>query len=114
MVQRKSDIPDIVTHTIPRIEVYQVTDDELKRIEEGSSQVAQDFAFMLAGFSLCIAFLIALVTGTFNATTGLTFRAAALVCGVSAIYTGWKWLRHRKTAPNVINSIRSRRVDPET
>ena len=114
MAQHNSDIPDIVTHTIPLIEVYQVTDDELKRIEEGSGQVAQDFAFMLACSSLCIAFLIALGTGTFNPNIGLTFRVAAGVSGLSAIYTGCRWFRNRKTAPNVINSIRSRRVDPET
>ena len=112
MVQRKGDIP-VITHTIPRIEVYQVTEDELQRIEDGTSQVAQDFAVMLTSISACIAFLIALGTGTFDATRGLSFRAAIGVFGVTAIYTGWKWLRHRKTAANVIKKIHSRKEDPE-
>ena len=113
MVERKDDGPDVITHAIPRFEVYEVSDDELMRIEEGSTQVAQDFAFMLASLSLCIAFLIGLATGTFSETIGMTLRAAAAVFGISAIYTGWRWVRRRKTAPDVIDSIRSRRVNPE-
>lgn len=114
MVQQRHDRPDIITHTIPRIEVFQVTDDELKRIEEGANQIAQDFTFMLTCSSICISFLIALGTGTFDSTMGLTLRAAVGVSGICAVYTGFRWFRNRKTALSVINNIRSRRVDPET
>jgi len=111
---RERDVPAIVTHRIPRIEVYQVTDDELRRIEDGSNQVAQDLAFALACSSFCIAFIIALTTGTFNSSAGVTLTIAALIFGLAAIYTGTRWWRHRSSAPNVIASIRRRRVDPET
>ena len=114
MVQQKSDTPDIITHTIPRIEVFQVTDDELERIEEGANQIAQDFTFMLTGSSICVSLLVALGTGTFDSTMGLTLRAAVGVSGICAIYTGCRWYRNRKTALSVIQKIRSRRVDPET
>lgn len=113
MVQRKNQVPEIVTHAIPHIEVYQVTDDELDRIEESSSQESQDFAFMLTSISLGIAFLIALMTATFEETIKLIFIAAVGVCAVSAVYTGLKWIRNRKKVSNVIDKIRSRRIDPE-
>jgi len=114
MEDQERDRPEIVTYRIPRFEVYWVSEDEIARIEEGSNQVAQDLAFALSCGSLCVAFVIALLTGTFRPGVGATLTIAAAVSGVAAAYTGARWwLRHRK-APSVIDSIRSRRVDPET
>ncbi len=67
MDKQKGDIP-IVTYEIPRIEIYQVTDNKLKRIEDETSRVAQNFAFMLTSKSIFFSFLIALGTDTFDAT----------------------------------------------
>lgn len=106
--------PEIVTHRIPRIEVYQVTDDELTRIEDASNQVAQDLSFALAGASVCASFVIGLVTGSFSPRTGVTLTVAAVLSGLVALYTGIRWLTHRNRAPDAIQRIRSRRVDPET
>lgn len=113
MAEPKKEYPDFVTHIIPRIEVYQITDDELKRIEEGFNHTNQDFTFMLTSFSLAVALVIALLTGTFESTTELTFKAGIGVCIVTSMYTGWRWYSHRQTATTVISNIRSRRVDPE-
>jgi len=107
------DALEIVTHRIPRIEVYQVTDDELCRIEEGGSQVAQDLAFALAAASVAVSLAIALLTGTFTPRVGTILGISAGVLGVTALYTGIRWRRHRLAAPNVISNIRSRRVNPE-
>ena len=113
MAQQKNKTITVVTHRPPSIDVYYITDDELSRIEEKVGQVGQDLAFMLTSLSVCIAFFIALMTGTFEPATELTFKAAVGVSGISALYTGLRWFRHRKTAPDIINKIRDREVDPD-
>ncbi len=109
--QRKD--PEIVTYRIPRIEVYQVTDDELKRMEEGCSQVSQDLTFAVAFISFSIAFLITLFTAKLSELQQLIFTLISVVCGIVSFYTGLKWLRTRKTMPNVIANIRSRKDTPD-
>ena len=113
MTEETKGEPQIVSYNIPRIEVYQVTEDELKRIEEGSSQVSQDFTFMLTSFSICVSFVIALLTGHFESRAELTLKSCIGVFGLSSLYTGWRWFRNRKVAPNVIGNIRIRKVEPK-
>jgi len=110
--QQKKE-PDIVTYRIPRIEVYQVTDDELGRIEEGCSQVGQDLTFAVAFLSFAIAFFITLLTGTLSDLKRGIFIVTVVVCAVVSLYTGMRWMRARKRAPNVIANIRSRKDNPE-
>lgn len=107
------DVPEIVTYRIPRIEVHQVTEDELCRIEEGAGQVAQDLAFALSSVSVCISLVVGLLTGDFSTKTGAILGAVAGVFGMTALYTGIRWLRGRKAAPDVIAKIRSRKRNPE-
>lgn len=105
--------PQIVTHRIPRIEVYQVTDDELKRIEDGAGQVSQDLTFAVAALSFCVAFAIALATAKFSDRLFNIFLLFVVVSALVAIYTGIRWWRARKAAPTVIATIRSRKVEPQ-
>ena len=56
--------PEVVTYRIPRIEVYQVTDDEMRRIEDGCNLVGQDLTFAVASLSVGASFLVALLTAT--------------------------------------------------
>jgi hypothetical protein len=114
MQHEGGEIPDIVTYRIPRIEVYQVTDDELSRIEEGSGRVAQDLSFALASGSIFVTLLVALLTGTFAPRTSAGLAIGALVFGLVAIYTGTRWWRERRKAPDVIAAIRRRKVDPQS
>ncbi len=104
---------EIVTYRIPRIEVYQVTDDELCRIEEGCSRVSQDFNFATNFLSFGIAFFIALLTATFSESLRTIFIIILVVCGVVFLYTGARWWRQRKKAPSVIAKIRSRKTEPQ-
>ena len=105
--------PQIVTYLIPRIEVYQVTDDELRRIEEGYGQVGQDLTFAVASLSFCIAFAVTLATASFPDRLFLIFLVLVIVSGLAALYTGIRWWGVRRAAPTVIATIRSRRVEPQ-
>jgi len=113
MDAQSKDSPEIVTHRIPRIEIYQATDDELNRIEEGYTQVGLDLTFAMTSLSSGLAFLIALLTATLSERVRLLFIAVVVLCAVVFLYTGTKWWRMRKAGPNVIAKIRSRKSDPE-
>jgi hypothetical protein len=104
---------EIVTYRIPRIEVYQVTDDELCRIEEGYGHVSQDFTFAISFLSFGIAFLIALLTATFSENLRTVFIVAVIICGIGFLYTGCRYWGQRKKIPNVIAKIRSRKTEPQ-
>ena len=104
----------VITHRIPQIEVYQVTDDELKRIEDGYGQVGQDLTFAVTSLSLCIAFGIALLTGTFSERLFVFLLVLVIICAVVALYTGIRWFRARREAPSVIATIRARKTEPES
>jgi uncharacterized membrane protein len=105
--------PEIVTHRIPRIEIYQVSDDELNRIEESYAHVGLDLTFATISLSSGLAFLIALLSATFSEKVRLLFIVLVVICAAIFFYTGTKWWRMRKTGPNVIAKIRSRKTDPQ-
>jgi hypothetical protein len=105
--------PLVVTHRIPRIEVYQVTDDELCRIEEGYGQVNQDLTFAVASATFFVSFLLAMIGGSIPDRLFPAVLALTAITAVVAAYTGIRWLRVRKQAPAVMTAIRKRRVEPQ-
>ena len=113
MDAQSKDGPEIVTYKIPRIEVYQVTDDELNRIEEGYAQVGQDLTFATASLSAGLTLLIALLTAHFSEGLRDFFIAVVVICTFVCVYTGARFLRARAKAPGVIAKIRSRKTDPD-
>jgi hypothetical protein len=104
---------EIITYRIPRIEVYQVTDDELCRIEEECGKVSQDFAFSTSFLSFGIAFTIALLTAPFSEWLRTVFVILVIVCGVGCLYTGIRWWSQRRKVPEVVAKIRSRKTEPQ-
>jgi hypothetical protein len=104
---------EIITYRIPRIEVYQVTDDELCRIEEGCGRVSQDFAFATTFLSFAVAFFIALLTATYSDKLRTIFIAITVICAVGSLYTGIRWWMNKTRVPDVIAKIRSRRTEPQ-
>jgi hypothetical protein len=104
---------EIITYKIPRIEVYQITDDEICRIEEGCGHVSQDFGFATSFLSFGIAFFIALETATFSETLHSVFLIIVVMCGIGFLYTGARWLMQKGKVPEVIAKIRSRKTEPQ-
>lgn len=105
--------PEIITHRIPAIEVYHITEDELDRIEEACGQIGQDLTFGLTLLAFSVSFLIALFTATFSEANRTVFIVLAAASGVAALYFLSRWWRVRKTVPSAIARIRSRRTQPE-
>ena len=113
MDKQGNDSPQIVTHKIPKIEVFQISDDELRRINDRITQVGQDFSFMLTSFSIGITLIFSLMTGAINPEYKLVFKVAVGMSIVVTLYTGIKWIRYRKSTMDVISRIRDRRENPE-
>ncbi len=105
--------PKIVIHPPPEIEMYIVTEDELKRIEEQFGQTGQSFAWMLTGIGTGVSALAALATGSFDDIWKYVFVGIFAVCLAGSAYMFHGWRRHRRIAPRAIAEIRARRSDPE-
>ena len=114
MMENEGNPPNVVTHRIPQIEIYQVTDDELARIEEGYSTVGQDYTFFLTSLSVGITSFISLAAGNYDSDMALLVKVISGICVVVSAYTGFKWFRQKGIGPNVIRNVRNRRIDPET
>ncbi len=112
MDDQPANLPRIVIHGIPKIEVYFVTEDELNRLEEGCSNIGQDLQFATVSLSLVCAFIIALLTTTMSESVRQGFGIAVAICVIVFLYAGARWWRARKITPPVISRIRKREDDP--
>lgn len=106
--------PKVITYRIPRIEVYQVSDDELRRIEDGFGQVGQDLTFAVASLSVCISFVITILSADLSERLFNIFLSLIIISVLVTLYLGNRWLRVKNVAPSVIATIRSRKVDPQS
>ena len=103
----------VVTYKIPKIETYEVTDDELERIGESCSSVSQDLTFMVAALSIGFTLLAALLSAPFTQTFQTLFLVIVVVSAFVGVYTGVKWYRAQTATRGIIAKIRSRKVDPQ-
>ena len=102
------------TYKIPKIETYEVSDDELERIEESCSSVSQDLTVAAASLSIFITLLVAFLTATFINQAIRTFCLVSMVASAFVgIFTGVRWYRDKTAARVIIAKIRSRKVDPQ-
>lgn len=106
--------PRVVAHAIPIIEVYQVTDDELTRIEGAATTVENASAFMFAGIAATISIGAALAQGTFPVSAEIWMKAALGVSIVVSVWAGFRWYYHESALSKVLSQIRSRRTEPGT
>jgi hypothetical protein len=98
------DAPRVVVHKIPRIDLYQVTEDELARLQEGQGQ---DQTFASASLGVCVTALATLFS-SLAPSAFLFLLAIGLIAGVVCLYTGLKWRRARKNVLQTVARIRNR------
>lgn len=103
----------ITTYKIPRIEVYEVTEDELARIEETHGQVGLDMNFMIAFGTLAASILLSLVTSSLVEMVRGLFWLGLVACGVLATFFGIRYWKTRNKVPDVLRKIRGRKEDPQ-
>lgn len=106
--------PEIVVHGIPRIEVFQVSDHELDRIEEYGKHLADEYAFMLSAGSICVTLLVAVGTAKFGPVGKAVVMLSIATTAIATLVLGIRWFRNRSNVSDVIDQIRARRVDPQS
>ena len=102
------------TYKIPTIEIYEVTEDQLDLIDKSCRSLSQDLSFAIASLSICASFVIALFSASPSATVRYVYVVVVVVSFGFSLYTGYRWLRLRRTSPEIIQKIRSRKMDPES
>ena len=104
----------IVTYKIPKIEVYEVTGEELSRIEEAASHTGNEFAVFLAAISTNIGLVFSMLQGEFRPSVERFFEGAVVLIAIFSLYMGVRWYRHRSLVKRLMSKIRSRRTEPHT
>lgn len=100
-------------HRLHSVESYDVTGDELDRIENESMQVGEDFAFASNTLTAFVAFLITLLTVEIKSDrTFMVFLAVDIATAILTAYFAVRWLRGRKKGLRIISRIRERQVGP--
>lgn len=105
-------LPEIRVGKIGVLKVYQVSDDELTRLGQGSEQ-SLFLSFGIAVLSVAVSFLISLLTTTI--TTDRLFYVFVIVTvvgGLAGIVFMTLWLRTRKPISRLVKEIRDR-MPPE-
>ena len=108
---------DIITHRIPKIEIFEVAEYELDQID-GSCRLPERYlAFCTGSLAISVSLVIAWVS-EFGAkqlaprAAPIIFGTLAIAAAILSVITGVMWFRLRKHRADVIQRIRDRRVDP--
>jgi hypothetical protein len=100
-------------HSINQLDTFEVSADELDRIESECMDVGQDFQFASVSVTVAISFLIALVlTRIDSRQTFDIFVIVTTVGFVGAAYFGQRYFRKKKSFTPIIQRIRQRQVGP--
>ena len=83
-------------------------------MEEGASNVGNEFATMLAAISITVSLAVALTQGEFETDIEIAFKAAIGVTALASVYMGIKWYRRQSLVSKLVSNIRSRRTEPDT
>lgn len=104
---------EVRRHPIPHVETYDVTADELERIDSESKNVGQDFQYGSICLTGSLAFFIAILTTEIkSARVFQVFLTLTLVGGIMALYFGQSYFRGKKKCTTIIQKIRERQIGP--
>ncbi len=105
----------VCRHGLPHVEMYEVTADELDRIEQEGTNIGIDFQIGSLCLTFGVSFLIALIFSpppeaarkTFDVFAVLT--ALGILLGVIFLV---KWFRGREAFSRTLRKIRERQIGP--
>lgn len=102
-------------HGLSHVETYEITADELKRIEQEGSDVGFDFQIGQFCLTLAASFLIGLILSPppdDHPKTFVVFTVLVVVGFLMGIIFGIKWFVSRRSFSFTIREIRERQVGP--
>jgi hypothetical protein len=102
-------------HRITDLESYDVTADELDRLQYEDPQRGHELSFALAALSIVLSLVIPLVVGrppeisSQRLAVFVGLIAAAFIC---FLFFGFRWLNNRKQRDALFDRIRARQIGP--
>ena len=106
---------EILRHRISHLESYEVTLDELQRLQYEDPQRSYELTFSLTALSVALAILIPLVIGEPPKISNLRFSifVALIVVGfVFFLFFGIRWLNNLRQRNSLFVKIRARQIGP--
>lgn len=99
-------------HSIGQLDTYDVTSDELNRIEQECMDVGQDFQFASVCGTAFLSFLIAMTATKIESNRVFDCFFIVTILGfVGAAYFGKRYFRKKKAFKPIIQAIRERKAD---
>jgi hypothetical protein len=112
-ISMNSDQIAIRVHGLGPLDAYQVTEDELERIEKEGNELGIDFALAQFGITLASAFLANLLITPMELGKVYVIFVVIIVVGLFfGVAHGIKWYRHRGAFSALIQKIKDRQVGP--
>ncbi len=100
-------------HSINQLDTYDVSADELDRIEAECMDVGQDFQFASVALGIGVSFLIALIFTT--VTSPIIFACFFAVVLTMFVLSAYFWIRYFRKKPTIqttVQRIKERQVGP--
>jgi len=105
--------PQIRRGRIPSFAIYEVSEDELQKLQDGFA-IGLELNFSLMLLSSALSFFIALITTQMSQTKSTTITIITAVFAIIGIYLFFSWFRSRPDIQNLVSSIKSRMPANET
>lgn len=107
-----SDRIPIRRHGIGHVEAYEVTADELERLEKEGADVGFDFHTSLFCITMATSFLITLILSPPSGKTFDVFVLLVIVGFLVGLIFGIRWFRGRGARSGTIKKIKERQIIP--
>jgi uncharacterized membrane protein YraQ (UPF0718 family) len=100
-------------HRLEDVEIYEVTGDELDRIEQEAATIGTDLQFALVLLPVALSLTAALFLTTIpSIRVYVTFLVIMIIAYVFGAWFFIRWSRERGTFTRLLGKIRQRRVGP--
>ena len=100
-------------HSLGHVECYEVTADELDRIERDASDLGTDFQIGSIALTLSLSFIANILLTTITDRRIYTFFVVIIVSGfLFGVAHLYKWYKHRNAFSTIIQRIRDRQIGP--
>ena len=106
---------EVRRHRISHLEMYEVTSDELERLQYEEPQRGYELAFAFTALSAALAILLPLVIGEPPKISSLRFAifVALIVVGfVFFLFFGGRWFKNLKQRNLLFGRIKARQIGP--
>ncbi len=102
---------EIVRHRITKIEIFEITSDELDALESAFAQENRSLAFFTSTLSIFVTCAIGwLTTGhTLTPTAQQVVAGVTFACFFLTLWFGFNWRQATKQRPKIIQRIKERR-----